>query len=57
MANCLYLHDSCITNFDFINYVFANLLVVWVYLKLAKIIFVNMTVLNQHDSFNSTCQF
>ena len=25
MANCLYLHDSCITKFDFMNYAFAKL--------------------------------
>ena len=27
MANCLYLHDSYITKFDFVNYAFANLIV------------------------------
>ena len=27
MANCLYLHDSYITKFDFINYAFAKLVV------------------------------
>ena len=25
MANCLYLHDSYITKFDFLNYAFAKL--------------------------------
>ena len=29
MANCLYLHDSYITKFDFMNYAFANLVVAW----------------------------
>ena len=29
MANCLYLHDSFITKFDFVNYAFAQLVVVW----------------------------
>ena len=29
MANCLYLHDSYITKFDFVNYAFANLIVAW----------------------------
>ena len=27
MANCLYLHDSFITKFDFMNYAFAKLVV------------------------------
>ena len=27
MANCLYLHDSYITKFDFMNYAFAKLVV------------------------------
>ena len=31
MANCLYLHDSYINKFDFINYAFAKLVVAWVY--------------------------
>ena len=29
MANCLYLHDGYITKFKFMNYLFADLLVVW----------------------------
>ena len=29
MTNCLYLHDSNITKFDFISYAFAKLLVAW----------------------------
>ena len=29
MANCLYLHDSYITKFDFMNYAFAKLVVEW----------------------------
>ena len=28
-ANCLYLHNSYITEFDFVNYAFANLVVAW----------------------------
>ena len=28
----LYLHDSFISKFEFMNYLFANLLVVWLYL-------------------------
>ena len=31
MANCLYLHDSYSTKFDFVNYAFANLVVAWLY--------------------------
>ena len=31
MANCLFLHDSCITNLEFMNYAFANLVVTWLY--------------------------
>ena len=29
MANCLYLHDSYITKFNFMNYAFAKLVVAW----------------------------
>ena len=29
MANCLYLHDSYITKFDFMIYAFAKLVVAW----------------------------
>ena len=29
MANCLYLHDSYITKFDFMIYAFAKLVVEW----------------------------
>ena len=29
MATCLYLHDSYLTNFDFMNYAFAKLVVAW----------------------------
>ena len=29
MAEYLYLHDSYITKFDFMNYAFANLVVAW----------------------------
>ena len=28
-ANCLYLHDSYITKFDFMNYAFAKLVDAW----------------------------
>ena len=28
---CLYLHDNSISKFEFMNYLFANLLVVWLY--------------------------
>ena len=28
-ANCLYLHDSYITKYDFVNYAFAKLVVAW----------------------------
>ena len=28
---CLYLHDSYISKFEFMNYLFANLLVAWLY--------------------------
>ena len=31
-ANCLYLHDSFISKFEFMNYLFANLLVAWLYI-------------------------
>ena len=33
-ANCLYLYDSYISKFEFTNYLFANLLVVWLYISL-----------------------
>ena len=33
MANCLYLHDSYITKFDFVNYAFAKLVVAWLYMN------------------------
>ena len=29
MANCLYLHGSYATKFDFMNYAFAKLIVAW----------------------------
>ena len=29
MANCLCLHDSYISKFDFMNYAFAKLVVAW----------------------------
>ena len=29
VTNCLYLHGSYTTKFDFVNYTFANLLVAW----------------------------
>ena len=29
MADCLHLHDSYITKFDFMNYAFAKLVVAW----------------------------
>ena len=29
MANCLYLHDTYITKYDFTNYAFAKLVVAW----------------------------
>ena len=29
MANCLFLHDSSITKFDFMNYAFAKLVDAW----------------------------
>ena len=32
MANCLYLHYSYITKFDFMNYAFAKLVLAWLYL-------------------------
>ena len=32
-ANCLYLHDNYISKFKFKNYLFANLLVVWLYVS------------------------
>ena len=31
LQNCLYLHDSYISKFEFMNYLFANLLVTWLY--------------------------
>ena len=37
MANCLYLHDSYITKFDFMNYAFAKLVLAWLYLHLCHI--------------------
>ena len=32
MATCLYLHDSYIIKFDFMNYAFAKLVVAWLYI-------------------------
>ena len=29
MENCIYLHDSYITEFDFENFAFANFVVAW----------------------------
>ena len=29
MVNCLYLHDSYITKFDFVNYAIANFVGAW----------------------------
>ena len=29
IANCLYLHNSYIAKFEFMNYLFANLVVAW----------------------------
>ena len=37
-ANCLYLHDSYISKFEFMNYLFANLVVAWLYLILKNLI-------------------
>ena len=34
MANCLYLHDSYIPKFDFMNYAFAKLVLAWLYKNL-----------------------
>ena len=31
MGNCLYLHDSYITKFDFMNYAFTKRVVAWLY--------------------------
>ena len=28
-ANCLYLHDNYISKFDFMNFLFANLVAAW----------------------------
>ena len=30
-ANCLYLHDNYISKFDFFSYLFANLVIAWLY--------------------------
>ena len=30
-TNCLYLYDSYISKFEFMNYIFANLVVAWLY--------------------------
>ena len=30
--NCLYLHDSYISKFEIMNYLFDNLLVAWLYM-------------------------
>ena len=34
--NCLYLHDSYITKFDFMNYAFAKLLLAWLYYRICQ---------------------
>ena len=36
MANSLYLHDSYITIFDFMNYDFAKLVLAWSVLQLGR---------------------
>ena len=30
-TNCLHFHESYISKFDFMNYLFANLVVAWLY--------------------------
>ena len=46
--NCLYLHDSYISKFEFMNYHYANLLVAWLYV-LTNCTYVYLRV------FYSTC--
>ena len=36
-ANCLNLHDSYISKFEFMNYLFANLLVAWLYISVIHV--------------------
>ena len=43
MANCLYLHDSYITKFDFMNYAFAKLVVAWLYKGTTSVLWVVYT--------------
>ena len=47
IANCLYLHDSYITKFDFMNYAFAKLVVAWLYV----IVYVISTKISRADTF------
>ena len=46
MENCLYLHDSYITKFDFMNYAFANLVLAWLYIEYTMAL--SMTRFNIH---------
>ena len=43
MANCLYLHESYITKFDFMNYAFAKLVVAWLLYVKASVGFIGFT--------------
>ena len=49
MANCLYLHDSYITNLDFVNYAFAKFVVAWLYYAETHI---TLLVLLHHFKFD-----
>ena len=42
IANCLYLHDSYITNFDFMNYAFAKLLLARLCVNFVSLLFVGV---------------
>ena len=44
----LYLDDSCITKFDFVNYAFAQLVVAWLYVTNCKIIGQNVVMTQKY---------
>ena len=48
MANWLYLHDSYITKFNFMNYAFAKLVLVWLFYLLLGLKEVDWTWDSRH---------
>ena len=48
-VNCLYLHDSYISKFEFMNYLFAYLLVVWLYSYTLSVRVNGAVITNSHQ--------